>query len=255
MKISNLLKKFSKKPPASTPEKSAVKNRKPRAPRVRLSTLHHLNFEMLEPNAGEKLSIANISTSGIGLNYSPIANQENGTSSDFKKITGELLINGVRFRMIIEVVRRSENFLGGRFESPSHEMILAINRYFDAEIAAVKLTSMPSGSLKEEPLGTPHFFHGSDNCELFYVSEVNEVLRFNLTVFGIYIEGGKGLPFFVGSVDEDNKREKPNFRGSTLIQRKNGLDPETFTRARRMIQGIESIDPHHREAILAFLSA
>jgi hypothetical protein len=153
----------------------------------------------------------------------------------------------------LSVVRVSEQLIGARFDDPGFEVTWAISHYFDLEIVAARLNPVRAEMLKPEPDGTPHWFQGNNNCDLFYVSSGREVLGFQLTVFGNYVEGGREKPLRFGSLFEEENDDGPRYRGATLVGRKRASDEVVVSLAERLVTGIKGLDPEHFRAILGFL--
>ncbi len=226
------------------------KSRKDRAPRVNVNSLHNLRFTTADSNNQAPFAIVNISTTGIGLKIS---------STDFQqpnkdKIEGQLSIGENHYAASLRIVRRGEEFLGAIFEDATAELSRSIKLYFDTEIAAINLNAVRPDLLKQEPDGIPHWYHGDNNCGLTFVSLEEEVLRFTLTVFGNFIEGGKDLPLHAGSVVKDDSKGKASYKASEILQRERNFDKSIFETGERLVMAIEMIEPAHRKALLAYLN-
>jgi hypothetical protein len=142
-----------------------------RAARVRVNELHDLEFVASQPKFSAPLKIENISLSGLGLILPD--------DTDFASLTtivGHLSIKGQSLPLNLNVVRFNGDHVGAKIENPAPEYALALQKYFEFEIAALHLRAARADYLKSVPNGMPHWYQGSNNCDLSYVSNGNDVV-------------------------------------------------------------------------------
>lgn len=234
-------KKFFKK------EKPDEKTYAKRAPRVRLTTLHNVRL-VLESQSDEVLSLANISTTGLAFFITP------STPKPGMIVAGSIEINGSKYALKLKIVHVSGNIVGCSFDTPSLMLVRAIADYLNVEITAIQMTTVPQDSLNAEPEGTPHWFYGNNNCDLYYLSNGNEIVRFQLSFFGNHIEGGASIPLRTGHLVEDGF-DKPSHKGTPVVDWGVELPPETITIGRRLLLGLEKLDKNHLKGILDLIDA
>lgn len=234
---------FFKKKPAN--QRSHVD----RAPRVRVNYLHDLEFVAREPIFSSALKIENISATGIGIIVPADAD-----FASLQRIDGEIKFEDARFPLRLKVVRFNGDHVGAVIESPSPDFQSALTRYFESEIAALKLRATRADYLKSVPEGMPHWYQGANNCELSYVSNGDEVLEFALSAFGNHIDGGKGRPLRFSEISEKARGETAGYKASDLLNQKNRPDEAMITLAKRVLNAVEGLPTDHRDAILRELS-
>jgi hypothetical protein len=219
-----------------------------RSPRVRINVLHDLEFVALAPKFSAPLKIDNISSQGMGLIFPADADFASLTT-----LTGELQFADANYPLILRIVRFNGDHVGAVIENPSTEYLQSLQNYFEGEIVALKLRPTRSDYLKPVPNGTPHWYHGSNNCDLSYVSNGNEVVEFALSAFGHHVEGGTQKPLRFSEISEKAPGETAGYKASILLEPLNGPDTEMLNLAKRVIRAVESLPADHRDAILKFL--
>lgn len=221
-----------------------------RAPRIRLLSLHGLHFERKVPAFDSKIFITNLSTTGIGfLKESGEPWPEEGSV-----IEGSLFSQNNHIEIQAKVIHTSTQVVGCHFEGPSKKIEDFVNRFFDLELSALRMNPVNPDILKPENDGTPFWFLGVDNCELYYtVSPNGKVLRFSLSYFGNYLEGGVGRTTKLGHVVEDEGLEKPHYKGSALIRVSPTMESSLTETALRFLTNIEKLPSDHRSQIIEFI--
>jgi hypothetical protein len=236
---------------SSTPSPSAPAQPLPlRAIRIRLEPLHAAAIELRDPQgAGFPAQVANISSTGLAILAAPGIDWVQPGSA----LPARLTLAGQPFEVQLETVWRKAQTVGFRFQEPSlSAMRSAIPRYFAAELAAGRTHAVPPSVLKAQPDGDPALIMGDNGCELFLVMREGRLVRFTLTFFGNYVEGGDGGETRYGTVAE-NERAGPRYRGTDLIQW-GKADPEVVQNMRRFVLGVSQLTDAQREALLAALS-
>lgn len=217
-----------------------------RAPRVRVNYLHDMEFNAKSPSFREALKVDNVSATGIGL-FVP----QDADFTTLTSMTGELKFAGASHSLSLRIVRFNGDRVGAVIENATPEFQVALQRYFESELAALNLRATRADYLKSVPNGTPHWFQGSNNCDLSYVSNGNEVLEFALTAFGNHLEGGSGKPLRLSEVSP--QAHGYGHKGADLLTAQRPVDPEMLTLAKRVINAVEGLPEDHRTSLLKFL--
>lgn len=226
-----------------------AKTQKRMAPRIQLQPLHRIRFVPTKPmtgmladsrGGGLALGIANVSLSGIGFTRESVAEWPASGSL----IEGELEAGDRKASVTVKLVHVTGRLAGCSFQGEFGVVQRLVLDYFRVELAALNMIQAPADILKEEPDGAPHWFHGKNNCELFYVTKPDApsaLVRFQLSFFANYIESGEdGTPRF-GTVVEDEGGDKPMHKGSTLVCWQDAPEPElieTFVKFLKNISGL-----------------
>jgi hypothetical protein len=222
--------------------------------RVTLVALHAVIFELIDTaNAGlvRQVELANLSISGMGLFTEKMPP---GLKSD-DLIEGYLVCGTQKAKVSARVVHIGKTVTGCQFVGHDAEVNKLVQSYFSLELSALTMISVKPELLQEDPDGTPHWIHGKNNCELFFVSQGNEVIRFNLTFFGNYIEGGKQMKAKYGQIMEDEGAlGKPRHKSSALIRWDSELAAQLEPYALRFLASVPHLDESHRSTLSSLLS-
>lgn len=211
--------------------------------------LHNLALR-LSAGAGAAVPITNISTAGLGLLRAGMEQvPETGG-----RIEGALELEGRRLDTILRVAHVSPTVIGCAFEEPSADLKAAILRYFEVEISAVEMKEISPAFLKADPDGTPHWFRGRNNCELFFVTDSRDgLVRFSMAFFGNMVEGGLSeetrFGHVVDTVDEEAEF-KPGYKASALVSWAPDPERDLSELARRFLKGVSGLDSRHLASIL-----
>lgn len=220
------------------------------APRVLLQPLHRISFsargkcasQLAESRADAlELGIANVSLSGIGFTReSAQAWPDPGTL-----LVGELEAEGNKVEVEAKLVHLTGRVAGCSFHGnivPIQKLVLD---YFRVELAGLNMLHAPDDVLKAETDGTPHWYHGRNNCELFYVAKLGEpeaLVRYQLSFFANYVEGVVGgHPRFGTVVEDHDDTGKPKHKGAELVSWAEAPDPqliETIVKFLRHVPGL-----------------
>jgi hypothetical protein len=220
-----------------------------RAPRVRINTLHEIEFIAQEPRFSKPLKIENISHSGVGL-IAPL----DANHAELEVIVGKIVFSqGSAHPLKLRVVRFNGDHVGAVIEGATPAFAMALQKYFESEIAALRLKATRADLLKAVPFGTPHWFQGSNNCDLAYVSSGNDVIEFAISVFGNHIEGGTQRPLRYSEISEKKASESPSYKASDFLNQKNAPDTAMLILSQRVVRAVEGLPPDHRDSILKFL--
>jgi hypothetical protein len=212
--------------------------------RVKLVPLHAVNFEL--GDGAKKIGLSNLSISGMGLfteNLPP------GLKSD-DLIEGKLSCGTQSAKINARVVHVGKQITGCQFVGHDAEVNKLVQSYFSLELSALTMISVKTELLQEDPDGTPHWIHGKNNCELFFVSQGSRVVRFNLTFFGNYIEGSEGAKAKYGQImEDDDGLGKPRHKSSALIRWDAQLAAQLEPYALRFLSSVPHLEEEYREAL------
>lgn len=222
MRISKL--GWPKKNPAKPTRISKSKSDSRAAVRVRLNPLYRVKFTVNDAEGVQDFAVLNLSVTGFAL--LPAQKMEPWKSGDV--IQGILSCDDEGLKLRARVIRIADGVIGCAFEGELAPIRKLLDQYFDQEIAALNMTQVKSSILKRDGNGTPYLFMGRNNCDLYYVANQKEVLRFSLHLFGNSIEGEKGKPVSLEAQDQ--------------------IDV-----ARKFLHQIDGLNPDHLKSLLAYL--
>lgn len=216
--------------------------------RVKLFPLHSASFEL--ENHSEKIELGNLSISGMGLFTQSLP--QGIKANDL--LEGLLICGAEKAKVTARVVHVGGSITGCQFVGHDTEVNRLVQSYFSLELNALTMISVKPELLQEDPDGTPHWIHGKNNCELFYVSQGENVIRFNLTFFGNYIEGGAEMKAKYGQiVEDDDGVGKPRHKASALVRWDSSLSAQLESYAIRFLVSIPYLEDAHRKAITQML--
>lgn len=218
-------------------------------PRVKLVALHAVSFELADTN--QKCELANLSISGMGL----FTGKPGLELKNDDLIEGYLICGTQKAKVSARVVYVGKPITGCQFVGHDAEVNKLIQSYFSLELSALTMISVKPELLQEDPDGTPHWIHGKNNCELFFISRGDEVIRFNLTFFGNYIEGGKLMkPKYGQIMEEDDGLGKPRHKSSALIRWDSELAAQLEPYAHRFLASVPHLEEPYKSALSRMLS-
>ncbi len=216
-----------------------------RAPRVTLAPLHHLYFDLCSPISCSKLTIANISTTGIGFFKGKV---ENWPTSNGTLLSGTLHFQEQAADIQLKIVHINSEVVGCCFTSLPANFENTLSRYFQIELSAMQLDKIAKQYLKEESDGESHWFRGPNNCELFMVVAENSVLRFTISFFGNLLEyrAKKTVRYSRMNQEEENRAK---MKGSELISHETTVPREIGESSIKFIMNIKELAAKHRDFI------
>lgn len=236
-----MLKKFLSLFKSQAPTKDFV----PRATRVQVIPIHGVTLKILSgENSDKTLALSNISASGLGAN----PHQGMPLPRKGELLQATVLFPSARYPVKIRIAHSSELAMGCAFIEEFSILKNEILHYFNVELAAKELVEVNSDILKGEPDGAPRLFRGRNNCELFLVEHEGKIVRFQLSFFGNYIEGGEGLKTKLGFLSS-TQNEKPKYKGSSIVRLVSELSPEIIHNAMKFVDNIKMLSTEQREII------
>jgi hypothetical protein len=216
--------------------------------RVKLVPLHAVSFELGDD--AKTIGLSNLSISGMGLFSESLPT---GLKND-DLIEGHLICGTQKAKISARIVHIGKQITGCQFVGHDADVNKLVQSYFSLELSALTMISVKPELLQEDPDGTPHWIHGKNNCELFFVSQGDRVVRFNLTFFGNYIEGAEGAKAKYGQiVEEDDGLGKPRHKASALIRWDAQLATQLEPYALRFLSSVPHLEDAHRKAISALV--
>jgi len=215
------------------------------APRVRVAPLHDIAFGWTGGAAPLELPVANLSATGLALMRSGLPEQ----TLRGPALTGQLRLGARELEVALGVVHVSHVVVGCCFLAPGPALVDAINAHLATELLALEMRRVEEASLAHHGTGSPHWFHGRESSELYYVEQGGEILRFRLSFLGNYLEGGPDLPVRFGVVTRD--RQLASSHGGVHWFRK--INAEQLGTTIRFVSSIPGLDPAHRDGILKLI--
>lgn len=218
-----------------------------RAPRVRLHETHRVRFEGRGEALPGPLPLINLSVEGIG--FANFGRKWPATPHAFE---GSLIIRDKVYPVRAELLYVAPSVAGARLLEKPPELREEFLKYFFGEMAAARMKQVNSAVLQQDADGTPHFFVGENNCEVYYVENAGRLVHFHVSFFGNYFAMEKGGALKVGIVEEDTAEDKPGYKGATLVK-PSQLSPEIILAAEQFLMNVEKLDPAARQGMMAVL--
>ena len=220
---------------------------KARPERISLSPLHRIAFYQNDSSKDGSIQVANISASGVGL----MRNSTSWEPSLQSGITGRLQIGSDEFKLEMKVEWCTPQIIGCSIQNADGLFYKALNQYFRSEMAGLNMRQMRSELLQSPANGAPYFFHGNNNCEIFYVLDGTKLESFYLSFFGNYIEGIPESPLLFGRTLDDHEFDKPNYKASELVYSSSTPTPNVLTEVIRFVENTPDISVDVKREICA----
>lgn len=204
------------------------------------------------PSLGQQIAVRNISVSGIAIDINPDLMQ----LTPNLQLSAQLKIIDKDFNIEVKVLRKSEYIIALAFLKPPPELIQEISRVFLLEFNAQNIQYIGPDKLQAEAGGTPHWFYGGENYELFYVVQGGEVKSFYLKILSDTIEKKPGKDLSFGRIWSDgpvNHDEIPKYKGSDLIELQRALPPAVIKNAASFVTHIPKLPKAHAQQIISEL--
>lgn len=234
--------------------------------RIRLTALHDVAFFPLDPLFDQPLAVSNLSEGGVGflVATSPLDRDETESESFpwpsvGNYINGELRLKGQTYLINLRIAFKGSESVGCAFGEVPKDFKAALSRYFEVELGALKMKRVDSKQIKATPDGTPHWIFGPNNCELYFVTDAQGLVRFNLSFFANYVEGGRDKGVKFGQVKQsDLEDDELKYKASDLIH---WQDPVEISKnplsalALAFIENVETLTAEERQAFRSCLKA
>ena len=96
--------------------------------------------------------------------------------------------------------------------------------------------------LKVEPDGKPSWFRSASGFELYFVEGPSgDVIYYNMTFLGHYLEFGRGSPLRYGQIVDVQSASKPQYKGLEVVRYMTDIPEDTRASAVRMIENISGL--------------
>jgi len=204
------------------------------------------------PSLGQKISVRNISVTGVAIDTIADLSQ---LGLDLQ-LSAQLKILEKPFNIEVKVVRRTDFIIALNFLKPPAELIQEISRVFLLEFNAQTIQYIGAEKLQAVADGTPHWYYGGENYELYYIEKNDQILSFHLKILSDTIDKKFGKNISFGRIWSDNKAdqdEAPKYKGSELIELQKALPPSVIKNAASFVQHIPKISKDHADQIIAEL--
>lgn len=216
-----------------------------RAPSVTIQALHAIGYCRANSRPEACITVANISTTGVGLFRS--------ASPEWPRvgaeIHGDLIVVNRSFSQPLRVIHMTGEILGCEFINPTHALTETIENHFHADRTAVTMKRRLAPGIDASDTKTPYWFHGTNNCELFFIETDDGIVDFRLTFFANYLEGGLDSPIRFGIVTNDHDLGDE----ASGVRWLNKIDAEQLTATLSFLTHIPDLDAKHRDAILKLI--
>ncbi|MBL6991674.1 MAG: hypothetical protein ISR65_17970 [Bacteriovoracaceae bacterium] len=230
------------------PEKQVI-DRESRVKTVSLENIT-LKLDNIQENGSKvALKLENISAQGLAFIY----------EKDKSEIAVSTTLQGVVFirdndcPVSLEVRYVGPRRVGCLVKNQDRKYHNMVNKYFLDELAALDLHQVKSEKLKNDPDGVPAWFFGDRNYELYYVEDNNQVVKFNLSIFGNIIDLKPGGNITCSTIIEDNTTTRAKFKKTEMVETTSKVPADILEHAKKFVSYIEDLNADHREQILKIL--
>ena len=211
--------------------------------RFRVNHIHRVKFLTMN---NEEIQICNISCEGIGLQTSSFPLKPHKS----QLINGTLIINEKPLKAVLKVAYVTE-VVGCSIVNFENFEKHVIAEYFSHELAALALYPLSSENLKKDPDGKANCLVGEDNCELFFVENGKKLVKFNITLFGTYMEVNRDKVIYFGKVLDTDDSGPLKYKKSDLIEALNfKVTPELKEGMVRFISNIDNISDEYKNEMI-----
>lgn len=246
MKFFKTKKNESNEKKHSIPAEEALTSRDKR---IRILPLHEILFTL--DDSSEKIELVNLSITGAGLlkesreEWPPVGSV----------LSGEFTYRKTRYPVEMHIKHINSNIIGCDFsETHRDSMRKLVTSYFDIELNALQLVKIDSQYIKQRYDGESSWFRGADNCEIFLVENENNIIYFNMSFFGNYIEGGEDKSISVSNVIDDDGEGKISTKKSDLVQQIDDSSSEILTHALKFVANANALTARQKSSLNNLLS-
>jgi hypothetical protein len=213
-----------------------------RAIRIGIKPRHKVKFLL----GADEIEIFNISSTGLAL----VTSSFQVTPATKSKISGLLIVEEESFPLVLEIVHVAKS-TGCRILKMDHGLRNKILKYFAHEIVAGNLYPLRSDILKPDADGVAHGFVGDDRCELFYVVRDGIIIKFNMIVFGYYVEMDKSGAVKIGQIKNAESLNPGEYKKSDmLITNIVSPDRALLDSLERFLECVEKLPENFRKQII-----
>lgn len=219
-----------------------------RSPRVRLTGLDNIVYQMQSPVESPPIRVTNISSTGVGLRRNSMPTwPRKGTV-----LHGHMLLEDREYPLSLRIKRIGKEVVGCKYEGYSQQIQAMINSFFDQELAALKMIEVNPDSLDPVAGGKPSCYFGGSGSELYLIeNEKGDVSFFQMSFCGYYLEGGLNTTLRLGTILLDNRDGA--LAESSLVQWQNPVPQEQIDLAVRFVSNIKPLREKYCRDILKFI--
>ena len=216
-----------------------------REPRIKAFALHNVSFRP-DQDPTNVFLIANISSGGIAfIRNKSVENLQVGSD-----VRGILIISEDSLPISMKVLRLSPEVVACKFNSENVSLEKLLRKYFDIEIAAMKMLKMKTEFLEPSPDGIPVCFNGQNHNKLYFIESGETVTYFEFSFFGNYIKGVKGRKLNYGNLVTSDLRQSIRYSESNLVNKSLNISDDIKNTAISFLENIEQIKSSHRSEIV-----
>lgn len=242
-KLKNLFQNESQPAAISGTPKPQKENR--RNPRVHLEG--GLVKFYLQPEHRE-IKVANISVSGIALDAATLQKAKPGDT-----ILARVEIGTDHFDLTCRVIHITQPIIGCFFEKGAPMLGPILQKTFEIELRAHDLIKIRSDLLAPREDGTPYYFQGSNQEELFFLVNQTAISSLALTFNGFYLEWKTDQKLRMGKLAKQIREKVMDSSANASVDYFKTKDPELVAKAKSFIRNINFLSSHHLKSILAIL--
>lgn len=219
-----------------------------RSARVSVFPVYDVYFQAAIGNRGADV-VVNVSTSGMGL----LRVSGRFWPEPHAVVFGHVMLHGKHVAVQTKIVRATSSIIGCSFVGDTTLLAQALEEYFSVELSAVHLSEVNPEILKTELDGRGRLFRSKQNCELYLVERDAQLIRFQMSFLGNYLEGSYDEALKFGHVHGD-EREKPKYEGSSLVRYVSDIPSEILTAAEKFVSNVPGLEKTHRHAIASLIA-
>lgn len=220
-------------------------------PRVKIIDAHNTKVVVNHTKKNKELAVDNLSLKGMGLLLVQDGN-ELEKKIDYKNSL--LHIQDKVFALDFKIVHQNrDRIFGCEFIHIEETYYPFWDRFFHHELRALSITYITADKLHITVDGTPHWFYGGEDYELFIVEKQKRITLFRLKLFDHYLEyeletGLRYAKIFEGKSPGDIK-----YKPSTLLMMENIISDEIKILGLKFIYNIKELPSVYRKQIETIL--
>lgn len=224
-----------------------------RKPRVKTDYLKKISFTLPEFNLKNdfKICLKNISSSGVAFKYEGV-NKQFSVGDSFN-VAFSIYENECSVK--VEVVRIEDETIGCRLISNISRFSDLISKFYKIELSAADMSYVNSERLNPKSHGDPHWYHGDNNCELYFVERNDKILNFHITFFGNAIEFSVEGRMIYGHVWDEERGKDIAYKGSKLIKVVDKMEVEILYESKSFVRQIPLLGEHFKQQIIEIIES
>lgn len=219
-----------------------------RTPRVQPQPFQ-VHFYLENDQGKIQIPILNISLTGCALAREAVP----ATMTVGQTFSGLITIGDCELAASCKIVRTTDEIIGCCFVPEIPNFTNHFLKHFKLEMTALQMTQIDPKLLKAPPEGSPFYFQGSDNCELFFTDLNGKISSFSVTVFGRFLAGGEDAPFRSGEMTKDSSSKVHGYKRADPVSWKQEMDAVLIDEIRRFLHHISTLNSEHRAKLLALM--